>query len=656
MQAEQAFKKVLEINPDNFAANFELGLYYNDVWMNREKALPYFLKAESLMPKDTVYELLYQLGASYHYFSNFDKAIVYYKNFKKALQRNASGTELRRTVDSRIKQCEFGIENKNSKFKGEVKNLGEGVNSPFAEYCAVILRNGTTMLYTKRDENSLGKFSFDYQHHEDVYLSKSADGTWTKSVPLQDVNEMNNFTNSDFHDAIVAASTSQDTVVLFKKNLLLYSIKKNGSWGVPVPFSDNINISKYQRHACFSHDGKTIYFTSDSKKGNGGYDIYKSTADDKGNWLPAQNLGTIVNTEGDEDSPFISADGKRLYFSSKGHLGYGGYDVFYVDISDSVYSNPVNVGMPVNSPADDIFFNPENIISNEMYFSSSRAGGMGNMDIYVLTTVPETQECLVYDYVNNSFKTGPSSVVSNDKMHLKLDLPAHVEQDQFFELSVISSQIDGFKTKEISWTFPNRVKQTGKIIKLKIDSICQLTVDLQITAVDSAQRPIDICISTNIEVLKKKEVAVAVVPDKVVAGDKNITDYEEVNGNLKLENIYFDFDKSDLDQSAKSTLDKNIKVLKDNPDLVIKIAAHTDSKGSDAYNVKLSARRAKAAVEYYVNHGISRDRIIAVISKGESSPAAQNTLNDGSDNPSGRQMNRRDEFTLLRKKATNRVS
>ncbi len=144
----------------------------------------------------------------------------------------------------------------------------------------------------------------------------------------------------------------------------------------------NINSSQYNiPSVSLSKDGNTIFFVSYRKEGVGGKDIYQSVKDSQGNWSKATNLGEIINTKLDEESPFLSEDGKTLYFSSKGHDGIGGYDIFKSQLTGDSWSSPENMGIPVNSAEDDIYLIIDNEASNG-FFASARDGGIGGMDIY----------------------------------------------------------------------------------------------------------------------------------------------------------------------------------------------------------------------------------------------------------------------------------
>jgi hypothetical protein len=256
------------------------------------------------------------------------------------------------------------------------------VNSESSEYCSVLPQKDSFLLFTRRSTESLeGKD--DIVSMEDIFFSKQKNKLYRNSDRSNELSDFSNLSGSKkFHNAVVSISASGDSLIIYRQNDLWMSTFQGNAWGVPEKLAKNINIGKTQRHGCFSPDGKTMYFSSNAKNGVGGFDIYRSSIDSLGNWGEAVNLGVGINTKEDEDSPFISADGRRMYFASKGHLGYGKYDVFYCDWQDTAWSKPINAGKPINSPADDIYFHSVNDLNETSLISSSRKGGLGQMDLY----------------------------------------------------------------------------------------------------------------------------------------------------------------------------------------------------------------------------------------------------------------------------------
>ena len=286
-------------------------------------------------------------------------------------------------IENKISQCEFALTKPEKLWDGKFINMREKVNAEFSEYCSVPLIKDSFLLFTKRSNENL-KQKNNIIYLENIFFSKQKNKVFVDSDISSTLSDFENISSdSKYHNAIVSSSFSGDSLIIYRKNNLWLSMFESNQWTIPEMFSKTINFGKHQRHGCFSADGKTLYFSSDAKKGNGGFDLYISSIDSLGNWTTPKNLGATINISKDEDSPFITPEGNRLYFASKGHLGLGNFDIFYTEkINDTTWSEPINEGKPINSASDDIFFH---ILDNDKkiaFLSSSREGGMGQMDIY----------------------------------------------------------------------------------------------------------------------------------------------------------------------------------------------------------------------------------------------------------------------------------
>nr|MCU0369475.1 OmpA family protein [Cyclobacteriaceae bacterium] len=386
---------------------------------------------------------------------------------------------------------------------------------------------------------------------------------------------------------------------------------RNGQWSEPQPI--NINIpDAWESTPALAADGRTLYFSSNRKGGFGGLDIYSAQMDSRGRFGKVKNLGPEINTPGDELFPYSSDNGK-FYFSSDGHPGYGMLDIFVVNRM-SGKTMVENLGQPVNSPADDFgmyLFKPD-----RGFFTSNREGGKGDDDIY--TFVNEDPNLKVVNYYLQGItymirKDSAREILPNTKVSL-LDEEGEVMQDfvtgndgkflfRVFENEqyTLLGETDGFITKRQEYT------TVGKSVPLET----------------------------------LKELVTNITLDTLM-----ILDRKERNRIFVLQNIYFGYDSADIRKDAAKELDKLVVLLTDNPDLKIEMGSHTDSVASDAYNIQLSQRRAESTVNYLIRKGIAPDRLVAK-GYGESKPIARNTNPDGSDNPAGRQKNRRTEFKIL---------
>lgn len=344
-------------------------------------------------------------------------------------------------------------------------------------------------------------------------------------------------------------------------NIEIYSSKKDtqGKWTIPVPFKYN-KVDEYSVGDPFiSADGKQLYFVSNMPNGFGGTDIYVSQRTDDGDWSLPRNLKE-VNTQGNERTPILDAD-NNFYFSTDGRVGMGGLDIFKAQLLNGKIAEPKNLGYPTNSPQDDFAYFKTSPLTG--YFSSNRADGLGNDDIYSFTV----QQIL-------SFKL--SGRVFDKKSHQPL-------------INAIVSLAGN----------------NGQILKVQTDETGNFKFDLvqdsdyQLTAEKTNYRADVATFATN-NLKASAEIKKDLYLEKI-----------ELEKAIKLENIYYDFDQSNIRPDAAIELDKLVKIMKDNPTIWIELGSHTDSRGNDQYNQWLSQRRANAAVQYIIDRGIDKNRITA---------------------------------------------
>lgn len=380
------FNKLLELHPENSEYHFEMGRIYYYGSSQKEKALPYFLKSLETTVKDTIKSNYYYLGNLYQYLGEPEKAIRYYEAMKKNAKNNEEGAALVKELNTKILQSyDYKLDKDLKHIKAT--NLGTNINSPFKEHTPVLWEEGSLLIFSSRriENQPIGELpAFDEnEFEENIYHVRLGDTISTpQKLPLHsNFNGIGYFSKAD--QAFVSISHDSKQIILYKDNGLWFSTRSDsGTWSIPEMFPKPINLkNSFQPHASLSSDGNTIYFVSDRKGGFGGLDIYKCQKKSDGTWGPATNLGPEINTEMDENSPFISANGQTLYFSSKGNNSYGGYDVFSSSLTNGSWERAVNMGKPINSPADDIHFLPLKS-GTEAYLASARYGGSGGVDIY----------------------------------------------------------------------------------------------------------------------------------------------------------------------------------------------------------------------------------------------------------------------------------
>ena len=356
----------------------------------------------------------------------------------------------------------------------------------------------------------------------------------------------------------------------------------------------NINSVEYSvKNPSVSSDGKTLYFSSDMPGGFGNFDIYKGDIDEQGNINNVENLGQKVNTEGQEMFPFIG-DKNNLYFSSDSQLGLGGLDVFFTKEVDGKWASVRNVGIPVNSNADDFAFNM-NEATGEGFVSSNRSGGKGSDDIYsIKRLIPICDVLLTANVMDAKTKLGIDSATTS------------ISDNEGNIASTKTSSNEGVSE------FMLVCDEAGKLIVSK-EGYNSKIVDLKIsneefTSIDVMLDPIE----------------------KIIVAEK-----------IELNTIYFDFDKSNIKAEAAFELDKLVQIMNKYPEMTVSIESHTDSKGPSSYNQRLSERRAKTTSQYVISKGIDSSRLSSA-GKGESSPVVDCT-NCSKDED---QLNRRSEFII----------
>ncbi|QQL50413.1 OmpA family protein [Mucilaginibacter ginkgonis] len=380
-----------------------------------------------------------------------------------------------------------------------------------------------------------------------------------------------------------------------KTHHIIYISEKNGSsWSTRRPLNKNVNADGFDAIQPFATaDGKKIFYASNKPGGHGGYDIWMSELDPSGNSINSFNLGSVINTEADEQAPFMS--GNKLIYSSKGFTGLGGFDLFETYSQNGKWQTPLNMGSPVNSAKDDLYYFPNPADARKFFISSDRESDCC-LDLF---TVADQS----FSVAGNVVDCETGKPITGVKVSLKDSLTKNV-------ISVMSLE------KVSSYTFKIRVKRP-MVISFEKPGYFAGTFPVLANGTDTL-RKLDACMQSFV-----------------------------VGKPIALKNILFDFGHADLRPESEKELNHLVGIMKDNPALKVELSAHTDSIGSDAYNLKLSQDRAQSCVNYITSKGIDESRIFAR-GYGRSRPVAPNSLPNGADNPEGRQKNRRLEFTALK--------
>jgi peptidoglycan-associated lipoprotein len=497
-----------------------------------------------------------------------------------------------------------------------IKNL-ELLNTPASEYSPAYLNN--ELYYTSSRGN--GKI---YSATGTPFTSIYKVASRGANVDMATVSSLPPSINTENVNNGTVAFSPDGKIMLFGKgntgrkkgsdDVDLYIARyRNGQWGDAQIITGSVNTPKsWDSTPAFSPDGRTVYFASNREGGYGGTDIYAAQIDSRGRFSRIRNLGPEINTPGNEMFPYVAEDAK-FYFASDAHPGFGGLDLFVVKRVNG-RTTIENLGEPVNSNGDDfgIFL----VRPDRGFFVSNRDGGKGDDDVY--TFVNEDPDLRVVNYFLAGItytpnKAGKLEILPNTKVSL-IDANNNVMQDY----------VTGNDGKFLFRVYENENynligEQDGYLVKRQTYTTLGKTVDPK----------------TLTELITNITLDTMVVLDKI-----------EINKIFRLENIYFEFDSVRITSIAAKELDKLVQLLVDNPEIKIEMGSHTDSVGSNSYNYELSKGRAESTVRYLVDHGISADRLTAR-GYGEEKPIARNTNPDGTDNPKGRDMNRRTEFKIL---------
>ena len=327
------------------------------------------------------------LGQAYLLNYQLDDAIAVFNEYLK----QKISKEQREKTEHFIENCNNAKILMENPREAKITNIGKPINSEYDEYVPVISADESVMIFTYRGEKSTGGkmnsslMQDDYgTYFEDVFISyKDEQGNWTEPKSIgENINTMG-------HDAAIALSPDGQILFIYKNvsdlNGDIYFSRLEGEdWSRPLPLPGKVNTEHWEGSASLSADGKTLYFSSNKPGGIGGKDIYRAHLKDDGTWGKVENLGIAINTKYDEDAPFIHPDGKTLFFSSKGHNSMGGYDIFISRLQDDgTFSEPENIGYPINTVDNDIYY-VLNSSGKRGYYSSGKPGGIGGQDIYIV--------------------------------------------------------------------------------------------------------------------------------------------------------------------------------------------------------------------------------------------------------------------------------
>jgi len=404
--AAKIWDNIIENGNGNGNVNYNAGLCYLNIGSKKEKALPYLQEAEkhitkrydpfSFQEKNAPVETYYYLGKAYHVNGKIDKALEAYNLFKTTAN---SKHILQPDAALGITQANVAKRMMNDPKDFVIENVGGVINTEYDEYSPVITMDESAMFFTSRrlrkDSSNYGVFTLeDGKLYEDVYVSYKnlKTGEWMEPEILSEISRSSR-KQAASNEATISVSGDGQLLFIYKGGIgngdIFVSERDGDRYPNPRPIAQgesiaDINTENWETHATISSDGRTLYFVSDRPGGLGGRDIYRSVKLPNGEWSKALNIGAPINTPYDEDAPFFHPDGKTIYFSSNGPKSMGGFDIFFsINIEGDKWSEPFNIGYPLNSVNDDIFFTTT-ADGQRGYFSSAKDGGFGEKDIYTI--------------------------------------------------------------------------------------------------------------------------------------------------------------------------------------------------------------------------------------------------------------------------------
>ena len=616
VKAAEEYLKLADKNPDNYIISRLADSYYN-IFKTREAEKWY----SKIINKDPNSEIVFRYAEMLKANGKYKESNVWMSKFSEMKPYDTRAIAFRNTPNYIDKIIEKGK-------RFNVQNLKD-INSVSSDFGAFTFDNVLYLTSGRKQKGSQNKKYNNYTSEEeyvlDVFKYDIINDVYINETPLEAI-------NTKYHEGVIAFSPSGDTMYFaretyYSKSFYKDSIVKNGSTKEQASvinlyratrctkkeitwknngncnFNKGWNVTELEinsgyysmKNPALSCDGKTLYFSSDMPGGFGNYDIYKSEIKDDGSLGEPINLGQKINTEEQEVFPHICCD-DTLYFSSNGHLGLGGLDVFYSKNIDDKWSNVRNVGLPVNSNSDDFAFKMGEDCTNG-FVSSNRSGGVGSDDIYAIKKIKPLCDILL------------ESIVVDSKTDMPIDGALTSVKD---DTGIVDSSKETSSDGLVDYMFE-----------------CEDEIQLMVSKEGYESKMIDIKlleIDPPLLKIKLDPIEELIVEEKII-----------------LNPIYFEFDKSNVTNQAAFELDKLVSIMKKYPEMIIRAESHTDSRGPASYNKLLSERRAKSTAQYVISMGIDESRITGV-GMGEEDPEIDCSTGCSKDEHA---KNRRSEFIII---------
>ncbi len=593
-QAIQNFESAIRKDRNFLEAYFALGSVYRRT-KNYNKAITSFEQGISIAPsQDKIVKYYKLIGETYFESEDYKKSYGYLKAY---LEENRNlDAKVKTTVSHLLKKATFAKEAIKKPVEFDPQLLKGGVNRFPVQYFPVLTADQSELIFTARRATKPG---FD----EDIYVTrKDSTGTWkvprliSPNISQQGINEGACTISAD--GRVLVFTICKDRRGLGSCDLYI-SYKTGEHWSYPKNMKSPINSAKWESQPSLSADGRSVYFVSDRPNGYGKLDIWRSDLQDDGKWSNPVNLGPSINTKYDDITPFIHANGRTLYFSSNGHPGFGGHDLFQATIDHNSMGDAKNMGYPLNDHEDQIslFVTPDGA---KGYFSHEKEQNFTYTSNIFEFVIPEEDRVKVKSiYLSGTV----SDVETKEFLGAEIEIFNQENSEEVFKIS--SDSINGKYLIVL-----NEGGRYGMYISKEGYLFQEKDIDLKESSKHISYDTVDIF-------LKKVE----------------------VGSRTTLKNIFFDFDKYDLKPSSLPELEVFVDFLEKNPGIKAEIQGHTDNNGTEEYNLNLSNQRAKSVYNFIVSKGINPDRLL-YNGKGSKHPISTNETEEG------RQSNRRIEFII----------
>jgi outer membrane protein OmpA-like peptidoglycan-associated protein len=593
-EALPLYQLLLEKGYDNANIKYKIGRCYLYIQGQKLNALPYLRESAAKASRQHYNNILegtsspissiYYLGIAYRLSNKFDEAIEAFNAVKDSLDKD--DLENREIIDMHIKRCLNAVELINNPVNIKKEKLDNIINTHFSNFNPLVADNESVIFY-------MDKLKF----YDAVMQSVKTGGSWMKPVNLTPK------IKSDGDYRVVGVSGNGEILLLCASDPvtsgdIYQSIFENGKWSRITKLNNHVNTIFNETHASLSANGKILYFTSNRKGSYGGLDIYKSELDETGNWGPATNLGPVINSPFDEESPFVTDDGKKLFFSSQGHYNMGGYDIFISELSETgEWSYPVNIGYPLNTTDDDVFFYPVSD-GNKGYHSEFKGEEPNDQDIY--------------KYEILSIANPPKYKISGT-----VEKPDNFD----YEMNKISvTFINSENDDTLITKYCNKEGRYEHIVPAGEYELAFKAMDYQFDS-------------------KRINIPLNFPEEDLILNTEVKARYITKKDTFLVDDIFFDFDSHALNKAAFDFLDRLIEYMQKHRKFTIRINGFTDSIGSSQYNQVLSEKRAKSVGIYLENNSVEAERFTTE-GFGEIRHKAINS------NPEGRQINRRVEIEI----------